>query len=376
MFSDLCLQTNDELIKAAGGKKIVLWGRCEEFVSQVVEKYNNVSYIVDSDCEKWGNEYKGFMIYSPMKLYSEEPKDTIILVTAGPNYAYEVTEQIRRIDNFKIFYSHVIMNPWFNAFSVSLYNNLSRVKECVKLMTDEKSKKIYSEVIKRRIIGCSNEYSELKIQGEKQYLADIIYKNIKNEIIIDCGAYIGDTSKRFVSEFRNKVKRIYAYEALPQNLEKLYVQQDNLKKEYGWNGELIVLPFAVADKTSVLQFWETELANASFIPDLRSTADLQVGKRVKSLKVEARSIDETIPENEEVTLIKMDIEGAEYSALIGAEKTIKRTKPRCAISIYHNPLDYINILELLKDYVPQYKFAVRHYKARHVDTVLYAWVEE
>lgn len=376
MFNDLCLQTNDELMSMSKDKQIVLWGVCKDLVLQAIEKYNNIKYIVDSDCEKWGTSYDGIKVYSPTKLYEEEPEDIIILVTAGPDYVYEITEQIKKIDNFKIFYFHVLINPWFNTFSVDLYNNLNKVKKDIKIMEDDYSRKVFAEVIKRRIIGCSSEYFDLKIQGERQYLADIICKNNKKEVIIDCGAYIGDTAKRFIEKFGNKVKKIYSYEALPENLEKLNAQQTALNKEYNWKGKLIVLPYAVTDRTSVLQFWETELANASFIPNLRSTANLQIGKRVKSFEVETRSIDETIPSDENVTIIKMDIEGAEYQAIVGAKETIKRNKPRCAISIYHNPLDYIKIIELLRDYVPEYKFAVRHYKARHVDTVLYAWVEE
>lgn len=42
---------------------------------------------------------------------------------------------------------------------------------------------------------------------------------------------------------------------------------------------------------------------------------------------------------------------------------------------YHNPQDYWRIYELICEFVPDYKFAVRHHQNNHLDTVLYAWEE-
>lgn len=73
-----------------------------------------------------------------------------------------------------------------------------------------------------------------------------------------------------------------------------------------------------------------------------------------------------------VTFIKMDIEGSEAEALRGAEKTIRRDKPRLAISLYHKPQDYFEIPFLIKEMVPEYKLYIRHHKPGKNDTVLYA----
>jgi len=91
--------------------------------------------------------------------------------------------------------------------------------------------------------------------------------------------------------------------------------------------------------------------------------------------IEVVSLDEELKdEKEPVTFIKMDIEGAELNALKGAEQTIKKYKPKLAICIYHKSEDVWEIPSLLLEFVPDYKFYIRHYDFSSSETVLYALV--
>ena len=76
----------------------------------------------------------------------------------------------------------------------------------------------------------------------------------------------------------------------------------------------------------------------------------------------------------EATFIKMDIEGAELKALMGAKETIVQNKPKLAISIYHKPEDILQIPMYLKALVPEYKFYLRQYTMSYLECVLYATV--
>jgi len=68
----------------------------------------------------------------------------------------------------------------------------------------------------------------------------------------------------------------------------------------------------------------------------------------------------------------MDVEGTELEVLKGSEATIKRYRPKLAISVYHKPMDYIDIPLYIKSLVPEYKMYLRHYTSFDGDTVLYA----
>ncbi len=73
-----------------------------------------------------------------------------------------------------------------------------------------------------------------------------------------------------------------------------------------------------------------------------------------------------------VTFIKMDIEGAEYQAILGAKNIINKYKPKLAICVYHKPEDIWELPWLIHKINPEYKFYLRHYSFGDVETVLYA----
>ncbi len=58
-------------------------------------------------------------------------------------------------------------------------------------------------------------------------------------------------------------------------------------------------------------------------------------------------LDDLIPENEKVDFIKMDIEGAEIDAILGAKKVLTRSNARLSLCSYHRKNDRENIEFLL-----------------------------
>ena len=70
-----------------------------------------------------------------------------------------------------------------------------------------------------------------------------------------------------------------------------------------------------------------------------------------------------------VDFIKMDIEGAEVDALLGARETLRRWKPRLAISAYHTLRHFYEIPRVIHEINPSY-----HTHTRFVaGTMTYAW---
>ena len=76
-----------------------------------------------------------------------------------------------------------------------------------------------------------------------------------------------------------------------------------------------------------------------------------------------------------VDFIKLDIEGAELSALRGAEATLRRFRPRLAIAAYHRPDDLATIPEYINSLDLGYRFRLRHLTMHQEETVLFAIAE-
>ena len=78
--------------------------------------------------------------------------------------------------------------------------------------------------------------------------------------------------------------------------------------------------------------------------------------------------------NKRVSFIKLDIEGAERDALIGAKKIIEEQMPKIAVCVYHKPNDLWKVPLLIKSINKKYKIYLRHYSTQLYETVCYAVV--
>jgi hypothetical protein len=67
----------------------------------------------------------------------------------------------------------------------------------------------------------------------------------------------------------------------------------------------------------------------------------------------------------------MDIEGAELAALQGAEESIRKYRPKLAISLYHAPEDFDSIPRYLTGLHLDYAFYLGHHTIYQNETVLY-----
>lgn len=358
------------LEKVMEDKKLIIWGYRKNypFLDGV-----SIDYVVDRNdelCDRKG--INGVTIYLPEILYSENVDEVVILIATPEKYYSEITKFLDNLSINNVFYMNVIENEFLKAISSELYDSMGKITEVCKLLNDALSMKIYKEVIHRRICGCVTGYSDLKVMGEVQYIFPPALFSKPGGVIIDCGGYTGDSIERFRSVLGfGCIDKMYTFEALPENLNLL----NNLKDSYGKDGNKIcIIPAAVSGKTGTVTFTETEKKGASHIAGKKISDKYTKKKPVSQIDVRCVSIDETIPNGETVRYIKMDIEGSEYDALIGAKKTIRREKPGLAISIYHNAEDYYRLALLIKRFVPEYKLAVRHHKDKHQDTVLYAWI--
>ncbi len=109
--------------------------------------------------------------------------------------------------------------------------------------------------------------------------------------------------------------------------------------------------------------------------DLGGGAGTSVGDgQTGDAAVTTLTIDDLVARRniERVDWIKLDVEGAERATLEGARETLKRFRPRLAISIYHKPEDLFDLPDLVAEILPDYEHRITHITIHQEETVLFA----
>ncbi len=217
---------------------------------------------------------------------------------------------------------------------------------------DETSRRLYESIIEFRMQG---DYSALPDPHPKQYFPDDLPAWKQPLRIIDAGAYDGDTIRELM-QTAYPIEAVAAFEPELDNFVKLSEFVRTNPSKFGPNVSLY--PCAVWSAGKSLSFASGH-GEASMISDKGEST------------IQCVALDEVLPLFSP-TLIKMDIEGAEYEALTGAQRLIKEYKPGLAICLYHHPDHIWNIPLLIKNWSLGYKFYIRCHSYSTFDLVLYA----
>lgn len=175
------------------------------------------------------------------------------------------------------------------------------------------------------------------------------------DVIIDAGGFIGDTAVLFCHKTQGQCE-VHSFELLQENID-LFAYNNELN---GIEDKVIINKFALSSKTGD----SVGIKNAP----------LQGGTSVSSQSV--HSGEEQIPtitiddyvmmsNLSRVDLIKMDIEGSEIPALIGASNTIRLFKPKLALCLYHKWDDVLTIPSFIEATGVAYDFKFKWVQLSH-----------
>ncbi len=282
------------------------------------KQYPNIIF-----CDKMGeslDDYLGFPIITPQQLLQQYQNIDVIIST------FHYKEEIK---NF------LIENAW------------------------EKEKIYLSDVILSFLPN--NQYTGLDVQN--QYFDECVHFG-ENEVFLDIGVLNGDSSFLFSKHCPN-YKQIYLFEPTKKSYEKA----EKLLKSRGVERFELFNVGIYSEKTTL-----------NFLDDDTMPESNQISEN-GTITIHVDTLDHFFLHNSTKnllppTFIKMDIEGAELAALKGGAKTIKKYKPKLAISMYHKPEDMIEIPAYILSLVPEYKLYLRHYSTNDCETVLYAVMDE
>lgn len=230
----------------------------------------------------------------------------------------------------------------------SLARALSRFDE-------PQSRQAFTEALKERLWG--PEAPRSRPTMDDQYAPMSLPPLGEPLRVIDCGAFNGDSLLKIAR--RESIEAIAAFEPDPDQQSALRRASESLAPNP------LIFQAGAWSRDCSLRFEPIGPGSGSFIefgsPEERTCP--------------AFAIDSLIERGEipfAPNFIKMDIEGAELAALLGAERAIRAHRPALALSAYHHPQDLWALSDWIAGLDLGYRFYLRSHGHNGFDLVLYA----
>lgn len=268
-----------------------------------------------------------------------------------------------------IFYTHIFQ--WYFDRSELILKSKD-IDNALSLFEDDVSRNLFLHRL--ALLSDGLDYQNyIKFIKSYSFLENNVYPNVLNpenyfyfnndlidnaySVYIDSGAYTGDSVDQFIKNTRGSNIKIICIEpnlsnfnALIENLKHHNVSFEFINKAV-WS-HATHLPFSTSNHISLTSF-------------------VDFNNQHKTELVDSMSIDELnlVGQNE---LIKFDIEGSEYQALVGCTETLNRNNFDLIISSYHKKDDFIYLPLLLNKICKRYNFHLRLFSSSLLEMVLIA----
>lgn len=327
-------------------KPIVLYGMgngADRILDKCLAEKIPVVGVFASDAFVRGQTFRSY----PVKTYAaavEEWGDFVILLCFASESPL-MLEHFRKLDEqHEVYAPHVALFEgdevvdfaWLSKYEAPLQTVYER-------LADVRSREVFAAIINYKLSG-KLQYLWESVSARRQDLGAIFTWG-KDESYIDLGAYDGDTVREFLQLTSDSYRRIIAVEPDAKNCKKLekFLQEEQLPRT----------------KLVAKGIWSAPGSYNFYQRGGRmSSLALEGTKTVPVTSVDALVAAETVPQ---ATYIKMDVEGAEYEALLGAAKCLERDCPKLFVAAYHHDNDIWQLPLLIWGLQPHYELFLRRH---------------
>lgn len=287
-----------------------------------------------------GHTFQGHLVHTLSQIEALIDDFVIVLAfAAGYQSLYDRINEIAK--------RHILLAPDVPVAGEGLFTyaycleNSEKIQTVYDMLADEKSRQTYADVLNFKISGKIDYLNNCTSPKEEIY-GEIISLG-KDEIFADLGAYNGDTAAEFMSACNNNFRHLYAFEPNPKNFRRLV--KSTLTKNLSEDERITLFNAAAGRENGIVKISANEGRMS------------HAGGSGKTVDIPVLALDEAV--TEDVTVLKLDVEGAEREAILGARRHIANgAKILC--SLYHRNEDMFDLPLLIKSINPELKFYVRH----------------
>jgi FkbM family methyltransferase len=318
----------------------------------------------DNNRALWGRSVEGVRVLPPEDAAREFGESAAFVLTIWNGQAKDrMADRIRQLQTLGcarvipagfLFWKYPdVFLPYYPLdLPHKLLMKADEVRRAFDLFHDEASRREYVAQVLFRL---HLDYDGLAPPGPEEHYFPDLFRLLPDEVLVDCGAFDGDTIRGFVALQGDRFSRIMAFEPDPLNWPRLQETVAALPEEV--RRKIACYPQAVSAVTGTIRFDSTGT-------DLSATGS-------GATSVECVELDEALRAFTP-TMIKFDIEGAELDALSGGRRTIRKSLPLLAVSAYHQQGHLWEIPLAISGMASQYRFGLRPHSTEAWDLVCYA----
>lgn len=214
------------------------------------------------------------------------------------------------------------------------------------MFADEQSKTVFNDLVRYRLTADPVYMSNYLTRFSDQYFENFL--SLNNEVFVDAGGFNGDTTEEFCKRYPD-YKKVILFEPSSKNMLDARKRLENHR-------DIEFIAQGVSNAPGTL--W--------FNPDAGSASAVSAEG---DCRIDVTTLDESI--REQVSFVKMDLEGWELKALEGSRRHILEDHPKLAISVYHHASDFWRIPEFIASIRQDYDIYLRHYTEGWSETVMF-----
>lgn len=320
-------------------------GYCAESIGNAMLEAGRpvAAYCVDDEFHKPGTFVCGMPVQRFSTCLNSFHKVTLAVGfgTAHPNWG-----KLRNNPKVRSVYGNIGLARGLPLDADYLARNWNDLCRLYTRLEDDISRQSLSDYLNSRLFGHTEDLPRHANPPDK--FCDPVLGCSENEIYCDCGAYDGDTIRRFLAQTKG-YKKIYAWEPDRQNARRLKDFVDTHKLDH-----IEVIECCVGKESGFVHF-TTAGTSVSTIATSGDTVPMDT--------LDARCRD--------TTLLKMDIEGAEADALLGAAMTLSENCTKALVAVYHRRDDVVNLPSIITRYRPNSRIFFRWHRPAPDDVMVY-----
>jgi FkbM family methyltransferase len=308
---------------------------------------------IDNDKLKQGHDYLGRRVFS-----LEDVRQDAVIVNASGRYCVEIKQQLEQagyrwsIDLMEFLFLYDLpfqAQDCFRKYVTDIVDNRLRIASLYLMLADDFSRSVLDGLLLFRLTLDSATAGKISSPYREEFFAEDVQLFGDREVFVDGGAFDGDSFLRF-AQLAPGFSRAYLFEPDAAICERA-------KQQVAGDDRVSVCNFGLWSRSGELRFSSTGGMDGAICED-------------GDIRVQVVAVDEYVKET--VTHIKLDVEGAEEQALLGARHQVRQSRPKMAVALYHRAADLWKIPALIEALGGRYAYSIRHYSQTIDDSIIYA----